>query len=155
MDTATPTAPPTAPATAAMPLVVNYCSICKVNYVDSKEEHMSTGFHRYNCKHTTILTLEQYKKRTHSRSLAQIHGYKSSGGRASAAIIASKATKDLIRASRRIDTKHEKYVPIKKLVAEHSHNNHHGLPGSNKYSHRGPCSTPGQNNSFRGKRDRK
>lgn len=130
--------------------IVNRCSICNVTFVTPVAVHRSTDFHKMNLLRDTKLSVEDFAKKKRitvtkaKQLLASPRDAEPSNVQTSAADTRSGHTEN-------------QFVPrgtiIKRTVQEHSHNNHHGLPGANRYSHRGPCSAPGQTNMFRGKKN--
>jgi len=129
--------------------IVNRCSICNVSFVTSVTVHQLTDFHKMNLMRDTKLTVEEFAKKkriTVTKAKQMLASPRDDVKPAAAQVITS-------------TTHHteNQFVPkgkiIKQTIQEHSHNNHHGLPGANRYSHRGPCSAPGQNNMFRGKKN--
>jgi len=141
-------------AMSQIAVAVNRCTICDLTFSTSAETHRQTEFHRLN--RATVgkrLTLEAYakkKKVTLSQAKRQL----------SLAIpkevhLETEMTQAKIPIAGHFNANQFEATKtvIKRTIQEHSHNNHHGLPGANSYAHRGPCSAPGQNNIFRGKKN--
>lgn len=153
MADSTPQQPEQEQVCLELAAIVNHCSICKLSFSTSKELHRQTEFHKMNMKSSHKLSLEEYARRKHL-SIAQVKQRLTLAAPREvhvpiqAQIQAAKAPSHV-----KDDQFVAKGVVIRQTIQEHSHNNHHGLPGANKYSHRGPCSAPGQNNMFRGKKN--
>jgi len=88
-----------------------------------------------------LRTIEQLEKKARATQLA-VHQE-------------ARAIKTELRVEARNEHKEQRDIPIARLVAEHSHNNHHGLPGANKYAHKGPTSKPRGKNKGRSARKKK
>lgn len=130
-------------------LVVNNCSICKIKYCESKVEHSSSLFHHENLRRKgRPLTIEEFGKKmrlTKSQTLNVIK-------KPTSLINPAEEQKDVYH-DIKMENKYSKKEDIKLRVQEHSHNNHHGLPGKGKYAHRGATSQPGKNHAFRKKKN--
>lgn len=144
--------------TTELALIVNNCRICKLEYTVSKTEHYNSELHRFNLKQKTPMTVDQYCKHKHILP-TQLSIYKVGTGYSKLVMMTREQETSLREGKLKLDFKViskervVKSVDIKQRIQEHSHNNHHGLPGANKYAHRGPESTPGKNHMFRNKKN--
>lgn len=144
-------------AESQLPLavVVNTCTICGISYSTPIWQHHATEFHKMNRSSSKRLSIEAYAKKKRI-TLAHAKRQIALAVPREVHFDPSKVKAEAKTASQghvRVDKFISKATIIKKTIQEHSHNNHHGLPGANKYAHHGPCSAPGRNNMFRGKKD--
>lgn len=110
---------------------------CNVTFVTPVAVHQSTDFHKMNLLRDTKLSVEDFAKKKRitvakaKQLLASPRDAEPSNVQTSAAGTRSGHTEN-------------QFVPkgtiIKQTVQEHSHNNHHGLPGHAAHRDRTTCS---------------